>query len=99
VHSPDAARLFSWPMIMRRAGVMLASLGRWRDGQARTVANPEYFVLFIGAVWLSGDGKTDFFSGAALAWRHILGCSNSFNRTKLTLFSPACSVVLCLSPN
>lgn len=86
LHSPEAARLFSWPTIIA-AGVMLASLGRvagmGRRGQWLTLS-----ILFSSSavIWLSGDGKVDLFGLALGLAAYYWAAQIRFNRTKLTLF-------------
>jgi len=64
LHSPEAAKLFSWPTILM-AGIMLSALGRLtgmgRRGQWLTLG-----MLFSSSavIWLSGDGKVDLFAVA-----------------------------------
>lgn len=86
LHSPEAAKLFSWPTITM-AAIMLAALGRvtgmGRRGQWLTLS-----MLFSSSavIWLSGDGKVDLF-GAALG---LAACywavQIRHNRTWMTLF-------------
>ncbi len=86
LHSPDAARLFSWPTIIA-ASVMLASLGRvagmGRRGQWLTLG-----ILFSSSsvIWLSGDGKVDVFGAALGLAAYYWAVQIRFYRTKLTLF-------------
>lgn len=64
LHSPDAARLFSWPIIIT-AGIMLASLGRL-TGMGRRGQWLAMSMLFSSSavIWISGDGKVDLFAVA-----------------------------------
>jgi hypothetical protein len=85
LHSPEAAKLFSWPTITM-AGIMLVSLGRvvgmGRRGQWLTLS-----MLFSSSavIWLSGDGKVDLFAVAfglaAFYWAIQIG----FTHTKIAL--------------
>lgn len=86
LHSPEAAKLFSWPTISM-AGIMLAALGRiagmGRRGQWLTLS-----ILFSSSalIWLSGWGKVDLFATplglAACYW----AVQFRFARTKMALF-------------
>jgi len=86
LHSPDAAKLFSWPTIIA-AGIMLASLGRvagmGRRGQWLTLS-----ILFTSSavIWLSGDGKVDLFGAVLGLAAYYWAVQIRFNRTPLTLF-------------
>ncbi len=86
LHSPEAAKLFSWPTIVM-AGIMLVSLGRatgmGRRGQWLTLS-----MLFSSSavVWLSGDGKVDLFAAALGLAAFYWAVQIRFARTKWILF-------------
>lgn len=86
LHSPDAAKLFSWPTITM-AGIMLAALGRvagmGRRGQWFTLS-----MLFSSSavIQLSGDGKVDLFAVAFGLAACYWAVQTRFTRTRLVLF-------------
>jgi hypothetical protein len=86
LHSPEAAKLFSWPTISM-AGIMLVSLGRatgmGRRGQWLTLS-----MLFSSSavIWLSGDGKVDLFAAALGLAAFYWAVQIRFTRTKWVLF-------------
>ncbi len=86
LHSPEAAKLFSWPTISM-AGIMLAALGRiagmGRRGQWLTLST-----LFSSSavIWLSGDGKVDLFAVALGLAAYYWAVQIRFTRTKTVLF-------------
>jgi len=85
LHSPEAAKLFSWPTISA-AGIILASLGRvvgmGRRGQWLTLS-----MLFSSSavVSLSGDGKVDLFAVALGLAAYYWAVQIRFARTKIAL--------------
>jgi hypothetical protein len=101
LHSPDAAKLFSWPTITM-AAIMLAALGRaaglGRRGQWLALG-----ILFSSSavIWLSGDGKVDLF-GAALGmaayyWAVQIRKSHSWMTLLLTGLFSGFSIVAKMS--
>ena len=85
MHSPDAAKLFSWPTIIM-AGIMLASLGRvagmGRRGQWLTLS---FLFSSSAVIWLSGDGKVDLFAVALGVAAYYWAVQIRFAHTKLVL--------------
>jgi hypothetical protein len=85
LHSPEAAKLFSWPTISM-AGIMLASLGRvtgmGRRGQWLTLS-----MLFSSSavIWLSGDGKVDLFAVAFGLAAYYWAIQLRFSHTRMAL--------------
>jgi hypothetical protein len=86
LHSPSAAKLFSWPTILA-GGIMLASLGRTtgmgRRGQWLTLG-----ILFSSSavILLNGDGKVDLFGAVLGLAAYYWAVQVRFDRTKITLF-------------
>ncbi len=85
LHSPEAAKLFSWPTITA-AGIMLAALGRvagmGRRGQWLTLS-----ILFSSSavIWLSGDGKVDLFATSLGLAAYYWAVQIRFVHTKMVL--------------